>query len=138
MKGSYVIILYLDKNKKIKIGKIGEINFKKGYYAYIGSAMNSLEARIKRHLRHDKKIRWHIDYLLKYAIIKKIFYKESIKKEECQIAKKFDLRYIPKFGSSDCKCKSHLFYSKNMKEIEDIIKKIGMKKFSQCKNFICQ
>ncbi|KAA0006558.1 MAG: GIY-YIG nuclease family protein [Thermoplasmata archaeon] len=129
MKGSYILIAEIDKPKRIKIGKLGEIYFKKGYYAYVGSALNSLEKRIGRHIRKEKKIRWHIDYLLQHASIKKIFYKEGDEREECMIASKFDLNYIPKFGSSDCNCKSHLFYSKNMVSIEKIIKKIGMKEW---------
>ena len=124
MKGSYIIIAYIPEDKKIEIGKLGKIEFKHGYYAYVGSAMNSLEARIKRHLRKEKKMKWHIDFLLQHATIKKIFYKESLKKEECEIAKKFEgFEYIPKFGSSDCKCKSHLFYSDTINKIENVVRK---------------
>ena len=113
----------MPKKMKIEIGKLGIIEFKRGYYAYVGSAMNSLEGRIKRHLKKEKKMKWHIDFLLQHAIIKKIFYKESMEKEECSIAKKFNgFDFIPKFGSSDCKCKSHLFYSKSIEKIESIVK----------------
>ncbi|MEM2934840.1 MAG: GIY-YIG nuclease family protein [Candidatus Thermoplasmatota archaeon] len=116
MKGCYILIIEIEKDKKIKIGK-KEAYFKKGYYAYIGSAMNSIEKRIERHLRKEKRKRWHIDYLLEEGKIKKIFYKESKFKEECDIAKKFDsFEAIPEFGSSDCKCKSHLFYSSRIEE----------------------
>ena len=126
MKGSYILILKLENDKEIDIGK-RRIKFRKGYYAYVGSALNSLEKRIERHLRKKKKIRWHIDYFLRYAKIEKVFYKESDKKEECEIAKKFEnFDYIPRFGCSDCKCKSHLFYGK----YEDLIKKLdNMKLF---------
>ena len=129
MKGSYVLIAKINEPRRIKVGKLGEIHFKKGYYAYVGSALNSLEKRIGRHIRKEKKMRWHIDYLLQHASIKKIFYKESNEKEECMIASKFDLDYIPKFGSSDCNCKSHLFYSRNIEAIENIVKKVGMKEW---------
>lgn len=128
MKGSYVLIIEMKENKKICIGK-REYEFKKGFYAYVGSALNSLEKRIERHLKKHKKMRWHIDYLLKHAEIKKIYYKEGNKKEECDIANRFSsLRPIKKFGSSDCKCISHLFYSKDCKEIEKILEK-DFKKF---------
>ncbi|MEM1513355.1 MAG: GIY-YIG nuclease family protein [Candidatus Thermoplasmatota archaeon] len=121
MKGSYILIIEIENDKKIKIGK-REIYFKKGYYAYIGSAMNSIEKRIERHLRKEKRKRWHIDYLLEEGKIKKIFYKESKFKEECKIAKKFlSFQAIPKFGSSDCKCKSHLFYSSKIKDFYEIL-----------------
>ncbi len=121
MKGTYILIIEIDGNKKIKIGK-REICFKKGYYAYVGSAMNSIEKRLERHLRDEKRKRWHIDYLIGEGKIKKIFYKECKTKEECKIAKKFDsFDAIPKFGSSDCRCRSHLFYSKRIESFYEIL-----------------
>lgn len=51
MKGSYCLIINIKKDTEIKIGKkLGFINFKKGCYVYVGSAMNCLEYRVKRHL----------------------------------------------------------------------------------------
>jgi len=130
MKGSYILIAELKDDLSISIGKKGKIKFYKGYYIYIGSAVNGLEKRIQRHLRDDKKMHWHIDYLLKYAIIRDVFYKESRYKEECDIAKGLDknLISIKGFGCSDCKCESHLFYgSKDC--IRRIINELGMLRF---------
>ena len=42
------------KEGKIRIGSLGKITFKKGFYAYVGSAMNNLEKRVQRHLRKKK------------------------------------------------------------------------------------
>ena len=130
MKGSYVLLIYLEKDKEIQIGKLGKTAFKKGYYVYIGSALNGLEQRINRHLRNDKKTHWHIDYLLKIAKIDSVFYKQHNKKEECRIAKSFSkLKSVDGFGSSDCDCKSHLFYgSKN--EIIKIIESQKLIRYS--------
>jgi len=112
MKGSYILLIENKSDQNIKIGKLGNIFFKKGFYIYIGSAMNSLEARINRHKSSEKKLHWHIDYLLEKTNIVDVYYKESSDKEECSIAKQFskDFDIIPGFGCSDCKCKSHLFY----------------------------
>ena len=114
MKGIYLLLIYLKKDSKIKVGSLGKIDFKKGYYIYVGSAQNSLEHRIKRHMSKNKKKFWHIDYLLlnKNAKIIDIFYKEAKKSEECKTASKLlkILTPIEKFGCSDCKCKSHLFF----------------------------
>ncbi len=71
-KGFYQLILYKDKESKIKIGKKGDANFPEGYYIYTGSALNGLEGRIKRHLRKHKEKFWHIDYLLPYCKILKV------------------------------------------------------------------
>ncbi|MCD6512679.1 MAG: GIY-YIG nuclease family protein [Thermoplasmata archaeon] len=127
MKGSYVLLIKLDRERKIRVGALGEIYFKPGYYAYVGSAMNGIEARVSRHLRKNKKMRWHVDYLLQYAEVERIYYKQSNEKEECSIASLFSLPFIPRFGSSDCKCKSHLFYSEKTEEIDEVMKKAGMK-----------
>ncbi|MBN2043178.1 MAG: GIY-YIG nuclease family protein [Candidatus Aenigmarchaeota archaeon] len=126
MKGSYIILIGLDSNKKIKIGKLGKINFRKGRYAYVGSALNSLEGRISRHLRKEKKKHWHIDYLLANAEIEKVFYIESSGRKECDIAKKFsDNEQVKGFGCSDCGCNSHLFYLDRGIDFE----KIGLKEW---------
>ena len=126
MKGSYILLMELDKDSTIKVGKLGKIHFKKGFYAYVGSALNGLEQRIERHKRSNKKLHWHIDYFLKYAKIIDIFYRESEEKEECEIANKFEkLDVITDFGCSDCKCKSHLFYGSN-KDILQIIDSTDM------------
>ncbi|HKL24328.1 MAG TPA: GIY-YIG nuclease family protein [Candidatus Nanoarchaeia archaeon] len=119
-KGFYILVINVKKPVKIKIGFLGFIEFSKGKYVYIGSAMNNLIKRIKRHINSSKlkggqdKKHWHIDYLLSNdnVRIKNIYYKESQEKQECSIAKKvkeesFD--EIKGFGSSDCKCESHLF-----------------------------
>jgi Uri superfamily endonuclease len=50
MKGTYVLLIEIKKNCKIKVGRLGEIKFKKGLYAYIGSALNSLEKRIRKNI----------------------------------------------------------------------------------------
>jgi len=114
MKGSYLLLIKLDINKFIKYGKNKNNYFKKGYYVYIGSALNNLEKRIERHLKINKKKHWNIDYFLEYGIIKNIYYKENNYREECYIAGLLNKIFlpIPNFGSSDCNCKTHLFYVK--------------------------
>ena len=113
--GIYILKIKLDHPTTLTYGKNHTSHFPKGYYYYVGSALNNLDARITRHLSQEKKIHWHIDYLLKQATIENIYYKITTEKEECAIAqtlaKKLD--NIPHFGSTDCTCKSHLYYSQN-------------------------
>jgi len=45
----------------------GQIPFPAGWYVYTGSARNGLAQRVGRHLRHNKRKHWHIDYLLAVA-----------------------------------------------------------------------
>lgn len=55
MKGSYCLIIHKEKSSKIEVGAIGSAIYKEGFYVYIGSAMNSLIPRIKRHLSNEKR-----------------------------------------------------------------------------------
>ena len=129
MIGCYLLIIKLNSSQKIQIGKLGKLFFKKGFYIYVGSAMNNLEKRINRHLRKDKKFYWHIDYLLKKAEILDVYVKENTIKEECKIVKIFEekLENIAGFGCSDCRCISHLFYLSN-KNINFIPASLNFKK----------
>jgi Uri superfamily endonuclease len=112
MKGAYLLIITLPKDASVMVGKQGLLHFKKGCYAYVGSALNGLEQRIQRHLRTDKKTYWHIDYLLPFTEIVEILYKENNRREECRIAQFLERNFgsIPSFGCSDCSCTSHLFF----------------------------
>ena len=124
MKGCYCLIIILNTPSKIKIGKLGKIDFNEGYYVYVGSAMNYLESRINRHLRSKKTLHWHIVYLLKKAKICDIIYNESTKKIECELSQYISSngKGINDFGCSDCDCKSHLYYFKNRKEAIECVK----------------
>jgi len=113
LKGIYTLVIKLNKPRTIIVGKLGRISFSARYYVYVGSAFNGLEARIARHLRKEKKLHWHLDYFLKKARVEEIFYSVTMKHKECAVAlglaKK--LSPIPNFGSSDCRCLSHLYFS---------------------------
>ncbi len=113
------MIIRVNEPIKIEIGKFGEIEFKNGCYVYVGSALGGLKQRLKRHLSNNKKKRWHIDYLLEHTTVEGVFVWQSRKSVEdkiaCKLKKRFD--YIKGFGSSDAKCVSHLFYSKNKVKI---------------------
>jgi len=112
MKGIYCLVIFLNKSRNIKIGK-KRVLFPKGYYCYVGSALNNLEKRIQRHYSKRKKFHWHIDYLLKHAKIINVVVKRNFE-DECFISRKIKSlggKVILKgFGSSDCKCDTHLYY----------------------------
>jgi len=118
MKGIYILIINVKKDISIEVGALVKINFKKGKYAYIGSAQNNLKKRIQRHLSKDKKKRWHIDYLLMTPGVKveSVHYQEAKKDEECKIALMLSSveEPIKGFGISDCRCYSHLFRLKSL------------------------
>jgi len=127
--GAYVLLLQLKDKRTLVIGALGEYHFQSGFYAYVGSALGPGGfQRILRHIRvskGDNNVRkWHIDYLSSVSTIieaHKVFTHERL---ECAIATLMlnDLgrSSMRGFGSSDCKCRSHLFYSEKLAEIKNV------------------
>jgi Uri superfamily endonuclease len=106
MKGSYILLLELNESQRISVGRLGILLFPKGFYAYVGSALNGLESRVARHLRQSRKRYWHIDYLLDRAIIFGVILIPGEERVECILARTLSqsLLCIRHFGSSDCRC----------------------------------
>ena len=106
MKGSYSLIIKAPE--KVEVGALGLKNFESDYVVYNGSAFGpgGLK-RVFRHFSSDKKIHWHIDYLLQKGELEAalIFPDRDL---ECELSDKMD-RPVQGFGSSDCNCNSHLF-----------------------------
>lgn len=139
-RGFYMLIIHLPASARIAVGALGEFLFKKGYYIYVGSAQGGLEQRVSRHLRPDKPLRWHIDYLLEHArVVDTLMFDTTGVRDEQDLRRRLlgmlggdsrDLKKLPTecllarsvaaqhgasapaagFGSSDCKCDTHLFY----------------------------
>jgi Uri superfamily endonuclease len=117
LKGIYVLIIQINQAIQPKIGALGELAFTEGLYAYVGSAQNNLELRVARHRRKEKRLFWHIDYLLNNEAAKviSVYHKPGCKTEECRIASLLEANAQPiaGFGCSDCSCSSHIFHAQN-------------------------
>lgn len=97
---------------RLRIGRFGEFDFPAGDYVYTGSARRNFEARIARHLRRDKVLRWHIDYLLAAPGVEVVEVRRSAE-PECALNQATAGEIpVPGFGASDCRrgCGSHLKY----------------------------
>lgn len=131
-KGTYALLLTIEKEVAIAVGKLGLFTFPAGYYIYLGSARGGLSPRVKRHLRREKRLRWHIDYLLEFAKVIEVWYALSDESQEClwcQVAQGMPQGKIlaPGFGSSDCRCPSHLVYFFSLPSFELFQKGLGEK-----------
>lgn len=113
MKGVYVLIIQLTADAEMHVGALGKISFAKGLYAYVGSAQNGIEKRIERHVRKEKRMFWHVDYLLENPAsgIAAVFFSDASKTAECALAEIISKRgeAVAGFGCSDCRCVSHLY-----------------------------
>ena len=114
MKGSYVLVIDLEQDTRLTVGRLGTFDFPAGRYLYLGSALNGLEGRVRRHLRRDKKLHWHVDYLTTAADVSEVWWAISEERLECRWAEAALARggqvVAPGFGSSDCRCPTHLVY----------------------------
>jgi Uri superfamily endonuclease len=109
---SYQLRINVEKPVRIRVGRLGFFLFPAGQYIYTGSAKRNLEARIARHLRKEKALRWHIDWLLSASGVRVATVKRS-SESECTLNQKVGgMVVVPGFGASDCRngCDSHLHY----------------------------
>ena len=129
---AYCLCIKIREDITVEVGALGNITFPKGEYVYVGSALNSLEPRIRRHIltsTGDHTVtHWHIDYLLREpaVTIQPIYFVETDEKLECRIAEKVAEKGQPVrgFGCSDCRCVSHLYRVEGF----GFLGKIGMRK----------
>ncbi len=91
---------------------MGEYCFDAGLYVYSGSARRHPHSRLQRHLRREKRLRWHIDYVLTSPGVE-IVDVEVRGVPECRL-NRLTIGTLPVrgFGASDCRsrCGSHLKY----------------------------
>ena len=107
---SYSLFIKVEKPQIITVGRLGSFAFISGDYIYSGSARRYLSARVNRHLRKEKKLRWHIDYLLSAPTVDIVKVLVSTISECELVAAGGGTVLIPGFGASDCRsgCGSHL------------------------------
>jgi Uri superfamily endonuclease len=131
-KGSYLLILMLPGHKEIRVGRLGCIAFKRGWYAYAGSAFGpgGLAARISHHLRPVQKPHWHIDYLQTEAMAVEVWVAAGLPCREhdwsAALAKgSRSGAWVRRFGCSDCHCPSHLLHYDHRPGKDLIREKLG-------------
>ena len=118
--GTYALLLHNKRAQTISVGKLGTFTFSRGFYVYTGSAFGpgGLPARVGRHLKPNKPLRWHIDYLTACFSVVRIWQTRHPEICECLWAGHFQTLggsiIVPGFGASDCRCSTHLFFFKKM------------------------
>jgi Uri superfamily endonuclease len=107
---SYQLYFRLESKADIRVGRFGRYIFLPGSYVYTGSAIRNLKTRVIRHISTQKKLHWHIDYLLSARGIRlsKIVLSGM---DECELNRRTrGVIAVPGFGATDCVagCGSHL------------------------------
>lgn len=109
---TYQLRIHVPTALRIAVGRLGTFDFPAGDYVYTGSAKRNFQARIDRHLRQDKALRWHIDHLLTAPGVTVTSVHPS-RDGECSLNQAVPGNIVvPGFGASDCRraCGSHLKY----------------------------
>lgn len=107
---TYQLLIEVTRPLRVNIGRFGKHDFPAGRYIYTGSAKCNFEARIVRHIRREKALRWHIDYLLAAAGVSIAGVRRYVE-GECTINQATPgWVVVHGFGASDCRmgCGSHL------------------------------
>ena len=109
---SYQLLIDVPRWVRCTVGRLGEFEFPAGRYVYTGSAKRGVDARVARHMRKGKPLRWHIDYLLEAPGVRVADVVRS-RRGECALNRATAGR-VPAvgFGASDCRanCGAHLKY----------------------------
>ena len=123
----YVVATLVSRRETIVVGALGAVTFARGWQAYVGSARRGRDARVARHRRADKPLRWHADYLFSRYAASLAWTFDLTPTEpdrpaapaqpaECSLAAALldcesrARRGPSRFGASDCACAGHLLW----------------------------
>jgi Uri superfamily endonuclease len=141
--GAYVLLINLGGPLSLDMPAFRGKSLAPGLYGYCGSAFGpgGIRARVSRHLRGDKPMRWHVDRLTVAGRVEQAGIRIGVAGRveqagiriggrECDLAGELLARgcmaVLPGFGSSDCRgCPAHLLrmpeYNSLPKEIFDLV-----------------
>ncbi len=132
--GVYVLIFDVAEPLTLPVGRLGRVDLTSGRYAYVGSARGpgGLRGRLARHLRPQKRLHWHVDYLTRCVAVGQVYWLAAAEPLECRWVQA--LQRLPGaapgpagFGSSDCRagCRSHLIRLPEAADDETLLMLLG-------------
>ena len=113
--GTYALIMASIEFRCLSVGRLGSMALRPGWYVYVGSAFGpgGVRARLAHHRKLATKPHWHIDHLRPHTVLQRAWYTFDPARREHEWAGVL-LQLpgaevpLPGFGSSDCRCPSHL------------------------------
>jgi Uri superfamily endonuclease len=125
--GTYVLWLRpVEAGRTLVVGSLGEMELQPGRYAYVGSAMGpgGLRARIGHHRERSPRPHWHVDYLRRDCRPVAVRVAPGTERREHRWADTLaqhpeSVVPLEGFGSSDCRCVTHLYHFPGMPSDEE-------------------
>lgn len=129
VKGIYAMLIEIESPLRLVFRK-REVVLAPGLYVYVGSAKGAggIRARVARHQRRDKKVRWHIDLVTvsSQARVSGVVCAEAAE-PECVLVPLLEeagfSHVIKGFGASDCRrgCTSHFLRYEGKGKCGDVL-----------------
>ena len=144
----YVVAAWLPRRETIVVGALGPLTFSRGWHAYVGSARRGRDARVARHRRAAKPLRWQADYLFsRHPATRAWLFDTPL--SECELATRLCGLGRPEaaaadgvpaapseavgviarvgrhFGASDCACAGHLLYAARFNALQAGVRAVG-------------
>ncbi|SDG09307.1 Uri superfamily endonuclease [Limimonas halophila] len=111
--GAYALVLTIAESVQLPVPRPNGCTLSPGLYVYLGNARGpgGIAARVRRHLRPDKRPRWHVDHVLARAEVRCVLGWPG--GEECAwqrwLSERGASAPVKGLGSSDCRrCPAHL------------------------------
>ena len=130
--GTYALILFCSRQERVQIGKLGPLQLRRGFYLYVGSAVGpgGVRARLAHHRKVSQPPHWYIDFLRPHTHLDRVWYSHDPVRREHQWARVIHaLRGasvpVAGFGSSDCHCKTHLFFFTRRPSFNEFRQRVG-------------
>lgn len=112
--GTYLLVFALESPVEVRVGSLGDHDLPAGGYGYVGSARGPGGfVRVDRHRRHlrgeESTVHWHVDAVTTRPEARFVGAVLAPGVDaECSLATRLPDGAIPRFGASDCACRSHL------------------------------
>ena len=118
----YVVAAFVPRRTAVVVGSLGCRTLERGWQAYVGSARRGRGARVARHMRAAKPLRWHADFVFSRAPATRAWLIDApagAGLDECSLAAALSevaaaatpagtARQAGGFGAGDCGCAGHL------------------------------
>ena len=118
------MLLHLEHETTLQIGRLGSHQLEKSYYVYAERISQQLTGKARRR---------HIDYLRELAAVEGLWVRIGPPPQDCKVIAEVlrlpgDQPGPPGFGSSGCRCRTHLVYFGDRPDVESIARRLGLQK----------